>query len=1056
MATDPASFFQFDEYKQLVESFAQAVWESDAHGKVVTDSPSWRAYTGQSQQQWLGEGWAGAIHPDDQAYALEQWQEAVRSETPVNAEFRLCRPNGGWRWTNVHATRILNADGSVKKWVGLNIDIDDKKKVQQLLQQQQTFLEEEVTRRTSELQSNQQLHQATMDSTMEMIQVFGALRDEQGQIIDFVWRLNNHAAELQYGHVIGQSLLTHNPGVMKMGIFDTFKQVVETGIADQSERRYGHEQFDRWHYQSTVRLGDGVATTTTDITPLKEAEEQLRSSQTLLQSVIDSSLDIIQVFKAIRDESGRITDFSWVMNNRKGIEQNGDVIGQSLLQKNPGVIESGIFGRMVEVTQTGQPQQLEQFYAYEQFEGWFYQALAKSDDGVAMTTRDITERKQQEQRQDYLLKLNDAIRPLADPVAIQATAARLLGEQLDTERVYYVEIDEASSHCIAGHDWHRPGSTSHTPGYQLDERPMPGLIDGKTWVVQNTNADPALTNDQRESYRVNDIGATVVVPLLKEGKLVAKFVASQPAPRFWTSMDVLLVEETAERTWAAAERAKVIEALRQNEEQFRLLGVASSDSIYKMSPDWTQMRELSGKTFLADTLAPNSSWLETYIPFEDQPKVRQVIQEAILTQSTFELEHRVRQADGRVGWTFSRAIPVFDQLGAVKEWLGAASDITARKQAEENLWQADRRKDEFLAMLAHELRNPMATLRNGLTILDLTSTDETTRSTVGMMNRQSDHLVRMLDDLLDVSRISLGKIELKSERVNLVVLVQQAVESMQSLYQLQGRTLDVQLPTEPIYLIGDATRLVQVVTNLLTNGARYTGEQGEVWLRLQHQGQEAILQVGDNGIGLPPDQLSSIFELFVQVDNSLARSKGGLGLGLTLVKRLVDQHRGRVSAQSEGLGKGSLFTVYLPTITVPAVKAPVSVPQVSKPLASRRILVIDDNADAAMIMGMLLELKGYEAHTRTSGREGLEAAEQLLPAAILLDIGMPDLDGYATCRLIRQQTWGQNMTVIALTGYGLQEDRLRTREAGFNEHLVKPVDFEALINLLENLFDKDH
>ena len=652
------------------------------------------------------------------------------------------------------------------------------------------------------------------------------------------------------------------------------------------------------------------------------------------------------------------------------------------------------------------------------------------------------------------------------------------------------------------------------------------------------------------------------------------------------------------------------EALRQSEENFRLLIQASSDSVYKMNADWTQMQQLIGKKFLADTAKPSSSWLQTYILPQDQEPVQQTIQAAIHTKSPFELEHRVRRADGSVGWTFSRAIPVLDEQGAIREWLGAASDITPRKQAaaalyqseawlraildsandyaifttdlnqqvtswnggaqalfgyaeadilhrsvallynpqdrqqgvprmeaqtairvgrfdnerwhsradgslfygsgvvtplrdeagsivgllkvmrdltaqkraEEALQEADRRKDEFLAMLAHELRNPMSTIRSGLQILTLTLGEDAmpnatvAASTVAMMNRQTDHLVRMVDDLLDVSRISGGKIELKNERVNLVAIVRQALEAAQSLYQQSGRQLHASLPAGPIYLKGDATRLTQVVNNLLTNGARYTGEGGQVWLSLKQRdgstldgstldgptldgltlggpldGDEAILEVRDNGIGLAADQLSAIFELFVQVDNSTARSKGGLGLGLTLVKRLVEKHGGRVQAQSAGLGQGSTFTVHLPTLTTAAESSPNPTFQATDPAIPQRVLVVDDNADAALTLVMLLQLKGYEAHSRTSGRAGIEAAEALRPSAILLDIGMPDLDGYATCGLIREQVWGRDVVIIALTGYGQEEDRQRTKESGFNGHLVKPVDLGALTNLLTDL-----
>ncbi len=502
-------------------------------------------------------------------------------------------------------------------------------------------------------------------------------------------------------------------------------------------------------------------------------------------------------------------------------------------------------------------------------------------------------------------------------------------------------------------------------------------------------------------------------------------------------------------------------AITQSEERLRRFVDASSDMVYQMSADWSQKYFLTGKGFLADMLAPSDHWVSTYILQEDQADVWQAIQTAIDAQQPFELEHRVRRTDSTVGWVFSRALPVWNESGQLTEWFGAASDITFRKLAEEALKQADQRKDEFLAMLGHELRNPMTTIRAGLQILALAADqEEMISSMVAMMDRQTDHLVRMVDDLLDVSRISRGKIELQKEQVNLARLVQQAVESLQPLFAEQGKFLHIKLPPAPIELEGDVTRLTQIVTNLLTNGARYTGEHGQVWLSLEHRAgpaglPEAILQVRDNGIGLASDQLETVFELFVQVDNSLARSKGGLGLGLTLVKRLVEMHGGRVEAQSEGIDKGSTFTVHLPTLTAAAEPTSKSTPPVTNSATSNRILVIDDNADAAFTVAMLLKLKGYETHTRTSGRAGIEAAEALQPEAILLDIGMPQLDGYETCRLIRAQGWGKAVVVIALTGYGQDEDLQRTKEAGFDGHLVKPVDLAALLNLLTDLLDKE-
>jgi PAS domain S-box-containing protein len=401
--------------------------------------------------------------------------------------------------------------------------------------------------------------------------------------------------------------------------------------------------------------------------------------------------------------------------------------------------------------------------------------------------------------------------------------------------------------------------------------------------------------------------------------------------------------------------------------------------------------------------------------------------------------------------------PLRNGEGEVYAIMEMATDVTqqvlARQQVEESearLREADRRKDDFLALLAHELRNPLAPIRNSLQMLTLTADgNEMVTSATQVMGRQVDQLVSLVDDLLDVSRISRGKIKLRPQLIDLNEVVLLAVEASRPLQVADGLTLTVELPAAPLYLQGDTTRLIQVVSNLLNNAAKFTPEGGHVWLTAGQEDGDILLGVRDDGIGIAPDQLEPIFELFVQADTSLERSQGGLGLGLTLVRQLVQLHGGRVRASSEGPGQGSEFSVRLPALKESPKPQPVS-DTGTKP-TRRRILVVDDNPDAALTLAMVLKLKGFETHTRHSGQEGLAAAESLLPEVIILDIGMPGLNGYDTCRRLRQHPWGESMWVIALTGYGQEEDKRLSLEAGFDTHLIKPVDLGALLTLLASL-----
>jgi len=1121
-------------------------------------------------------------HPADAAHVRQVLDHAVRNHQPYQYLRRIYWPSGEERTLEAHGQMVCDATGTPVMLRGLVQDVTGRQRAEQQRQQSHALL------------------QATIDSSLDLVQAFRAVRDEQGRVVDFAWVLNNAAAERRYGDILGQHLCQLNPGVVETGIFDTFKQVLETGVPDQSERHYVHEQFNCWFHQSVVKLGDGVVTTTHDITQRKQGEQEIRETKELLQAVLDNSRFVIQAFRAVRGSSGKIVDFTWLLTNQAGLEQLGGLMaGKSLLHENPGVVETGLFDLFVQVTETGVPVDHEQYYAHEQFAGWFHQTLVKLGDGFVMNTVDITARRQaeqelrttkellqsifdtsptaistyrpvyqaeelvdfrivlinafaeqlsgvnstgrllteafptvmqsgvfetlkqalvQQQKQDvelwyegeglhhwlrliavpmeglvllttevvterkqaqeevlrlkdevarkatdkyelifnsidegfcvlevlydeednpidyrfvevnptfehqtglkdvtgktfrallttepqwmatydkvvktgeaaqfedyyqgngqwyqvrasridhshslaitftditerkrlaakqvYLLKLSDALRPLADPVEVQSAAARVLGEHLGAGRAAYAEVEADDAHFTV-HREYSDGMPSFTGRYLLNNYGPAFWADfraGRTVVVDDAERDAQLSEAERATYAAGMVRAAVAVPLVKAERLVGVFFLHFPVPHEWAAQEVALVEETAERTWSAVERARAEEALqashtrlvgvlerthdafydldaelrftyvnqraaqlwgrtvdtllarrcweefsqsvgseayhqhqqvlqtgepvhfetvspvlntwievsiypsqsgglsvffrditarkhaeeglrasearlaavfealpvgiglgdaqgrltlanqqmqyylptgampskddtqfmrwhayqpdgtplprtefpgaralrgekvvpgiemrytpeagaevwtqviavpfrtragdvaghvtvvldidarkraeqalRQSEEQFRLFVTTSTDTLYRMSPDWRQMRSLEGKRFLANTDDPSATWVERYIPLEDQATTWAIIHAAIASQLPFELEHRVIQADGSVGWMYSRAVPVLSPKGDILEWFGAATDITARKRAEIALHLSEQR-----------------------------------------------------------------------------------------------------------------------------------------------------------------------------------------------------------------------------------------------------------------------------------------------------------------------------------------------------------------------------
>jgi PAS domain S-box-containing protein len=448
-------------------------------------------------------------------------------------------------------------------------------------------------------------------------------------------------------------------------------------------------------------------------------------------------------------------------------------------------------------------------------------------------------------------------------------------------------------------------------------------------------------------------------------------------------------------------------------------------------------------------------WPELVLHPDDLDRCVAQWSRALAEGREYEIEVRNRRHDGAYRWFVTRAVPRKDAAGRILSWFGITTDIHELKELQAALHDADRRKDEFLATLAHELRNPLAPIRNGLEVLRLAGDDPAAvLEARAMMTRQVSHLVRLIDDLMDVSRITRGKIELRRERMDLAAAVHSAVEISRP-HVVSGRhELTVTLPDRPVRVLADPARLAQALANLLNNATKYTEPGGRIVLVAGVDGDQAVVRVRDTGVGIPADMLPRVFDLFVQVPSSLAHSQGGMGIGLTLVKRLVEMHGGAVESYSDGPGRGSEFVVRLPLLKPddsgdeadPA--APTSSLLVHHPV---KVLICDDNRDSADSLAILLRLAGHDVRVAYHGPGALESARSFRPGVVLQDIEMPGMSGYDVARRLRGHPALADVLLVAMTGYGSDEDRRRSAEAGFDHHLVKPVDLDELHRLLASV-----
>lgn len=774
-----------------------------------------------------------------------------------------------------------------------------------------------------------------------------------------------------------------------------------------------------------------------------ERQIELGDPQTILDSITDAFFFLNVEWK-----------FSYINRQTEQVlaRQASELLGQSIWEVYPGTVGSE-FERMYRKAALEQVAVTFTSY-YPDHDRWYEVHVYPAKAGLSVYFRNVTERMKAEARQNALIKLSDIIRELTVPDDITYKASELLGEALAVSRVGYGSIDPISETLNVTRDWNAPGV--ETLAGTLNFRDYGSFIDdlkaGKFVFINNVDKDPR-TAEAASALRQRSAGSFVNVPVIEQDRLVAILFVNHARDRNWSAEELSFIKEVAERIRTASERLRSEIALRESEAKFRTIANAMPQMVWSARSDGyhdyynQQWYDYSG---VAEGSTDGVAWNGMFHP-EDQPLAWERWRHSLQTGETYEIQYRLRHRSGQYRWVLGRALPIRDESGKIIRWMGTCTDIHDQKVAEEELRESGHRKDEFLAMLAHELRNPLAPINAAAELLTLTGYDERRACQASeIITRQVSHMTNLINDLLDVSRVTRGLVKLEHENVDLKTVINGAIEQARPLIEARKHELRLRIASAAAFMKGDKTRLIQIIVNLLTNAAKYSPQGGEIELALDVSQARAEISIRDNGIGIEPGMLPHIFKLFTQGARTPDRAQGGLGLGLSLVRSLTNLHGGQVVAQSDGPGKGSVFTLTFPLIGKDEVRQgefPLEQfpPRIAKPVS---LMIVDDNLDAARALAALLEAVGHKVTVCEDGKSALDAIAQEAPQVFILDIGLPGMDGYELARRLRASPMTSSAVLIALTGYGQEHDRLLSKAAGFNHHFVKPMDTLKLGSIL--------
>ena len=763
-----------------------------------------------------------------------------------------------------------------------------------------------------------------------------------------------------------------------------------------------------------------------------------------LFEALDQGMCIIEMFF---DDAGEPVDYQFLAVNSAFESQTGlhRPVGRTARELVPDLDESWyrIYG---EVALTGRPHRFENHAPAMNrwFDVYAMRVGAAEDRRVALVFRDVSERKRHERNTTFLAELNAELSACSRPREILKVAGRMLGEHMGVSRIVFSEVDEQLESLCVFHEWTSLDVSilgDHRRADFANDELVDTIRAGRIVAVSDVETDRR-TSEYAERYALLRIQAVLHAPHRSGGRIKFMLSATRVEPYEWNPEEVELMSELSTQLWLRLERAWAEDTVRTIADKVpvALWMTDASNSCVFLNRYW---QELTGQT---EREGLGTGWTDATHP-DDRERTFRVFAEAAEKRVPFALDYRLRTPDGSYRWAIDAGVPRFDPDGQWQGYVGSVTDVHDRKLAEEKLRQADRRKDQFMALLSHELRNPLAPIRNGLYVLEEAEPDsESAARARQIIRRQVEQLARLVDDLLDITRITRGKVELRRELVDLRELVRHTVEDHRPLFESKGVRASVELSLDSIHVHGDPNRLKQAVGNLLQNAAKFTKREQAAAVTVERDEEHAIVRVVDTGAGMEPSTIAGLFEPFMQADDSLARSAGGLGLGLALVRSIAELHGGEVRARSDGLGRGSCFELRLP-VSAEAVREsdPDDARDEVRPLF---ILLIEDSVDVAESMQMLLEMEGHAVIVAGDGIAGLEKARSETPDVVLCDLGLPGLDGYGVARALSSDPNLAEVHRVALSGYALPEDVARAKAAGFHHHLAKPASLDKLREVL--------